>query len=203
MTICNEIMQSQCRLTDTAPSLCLVSAPEGVKTPALVLNSDSSVNVSWSAPEEPNGVLTSYRLMMSNGGAYSVVYKDLGYSYHVTNLTAGQTYCFYVVASTSAGGTKSNTMNVTIPGTYSTAGMYLVYVALMCPTERGESNVPERFKALTRSPEVPSSDPLPGGLAGVYSHLASLPANWGFLPLRFIVFDVALKSPLSGAVIAK
>ena len=43
-----------------------------------------------------------------------------------------------------------------------------------------EGSIAERFKALIRNPEVPSSSPLPASHAGVYSLLACLLACWGF-----------------------
>ena len=43
-----------------------------------------------------------------------------------------------------------------------------------------EGSVAERFKALTRNPEVPSSSRLPAGHAGVNSLLSNLPASWVF-----------------------
>ena len=41
-------------------------------------------------------------------------------------------------------------------------------------------SVAERFKALTRNPEVPILSPLPAGHAGVNSLLSSLHVSWGF-----------------------
>ena len=52
----------------------------------------------------------------------------------------------------------------------------------------------ERYKALFRNPEVPSSSPLPASHAGVYSLLACLHAGWDFHP--YTLGEVPSSSPL-------
>ena len=89
--------------------------PEGVAPPALEVSSSSSLNASWTEPEHPNGVIISYSLHMRNLSSYSVLYQGSSLSYHVTGLSAGQEYFFYIMANTSVGGTKSFVVTASVP----------------------------------------------------------------------------------------
>ncbi len=89
--------------------------PEGVNPPVLEVSSSSSLNASWTEPEHPNGVIISYSLHMRNLSIYSILYQGSSLSYHVTGLSAGQEYFFYVMANTSVGGTKSSVVSVSVP----------------------------------------------------------------------------------------
>lgn len=52
---------------------------------------------------------------MRNQSIYSVLYQGSSLSYHVTGLTAGQEYFFFIMANTSVGGTKSVVVSATVP----------------------------------------------------------------------------------------
>ena len=75
----------------------------------------SSLNASWRKPDQPNGVIISYSLHMRNMSTYTVLYQGFNLSYHVTGLSAGQEYFFYIMANTSVGGTKSSIVGASVP----------------------------------------------------------------------------------------
>ena len=91
------------------------TVPEGVSPPDLEVSSSSSLNASWTEPEHPNGVIISYSLHMRNLSIYSVLYQGSSLSYHVTGLSAGQEYSFYIMANTSVGGTRSEVVTASVP----------------------------------------------------------------------------------------
>lgn len=91
------------------------SAPEGVDPPAFEVSSSSSLNATWTKPRRPNGVIVSYSLHMRSSSSYSVLYQGPSLSYHVTGLSAGKEYFFYVMANTSVGGTKSAVVSASLP----------------------------------------------------------------------------------------
>ena len=91
------------------------AVPEGVHPPVLEATSFSSLNASWIEPDHPNGVIISYSLHMRNMSAYTVLYQGSSRSYHVTGLSAGQEYFFYIMANTSVGGTKSAIVGASVP----------------------------------------------------------------------------------------
>lgn len=88
--------------------------PEGVDAPAFEISSLSSMNVTWTKPQHPNGIIVNYSLYMSNSSLFSVLYQGLSLSYHVTGLSSGQNYLFYIMANTSVGGTKSAVVSASI-----------------------------------------------------------------------------------------
>lgn len=47
--------------------------------------------------------------------AYTVLYQGSSMSYHVTGLSAGQEYFFFIMANTSVGGTESTVVSASIP----------------------------------------------------------------------------------------
>ena len=52
---------------------------------------------------------------MRNMSAYTVIYQGSSMSYHVTGLSAGQEYFFFIMANTSVGGTESTVVSASIP----------------------------------------------------------------------------------------
>ena len=95
--------------------LFVLTVPEGVSPPVLQVSSSSTLNASWTEPQHPNGVIISYSLHMRNLSIYSVLYQGSSLSYHVTGLSAGQEYFFYIMANTSVGGTKSAVVSASVP----------------------------------------------------------------------------------------
>lgn len=91
------------------------TVPEGVDPPVLEVSSSSSLNASWTEPQHPNGVIISYSLHMRNLSVYSLLYQGSSLSYHVTGLSAGQEYFFYIMANTSVGGTRSVVVSASVP----------------------------------------------------------------------------------------
>ena len=93
----------------------VLTVPGGVSPPVLEVANSSSLNASWTEPQHPNGVIISYSLHMRNLSTYSVLYQGSSLSYHVTGLSAGQEYFFYIMANTSVGGTKSTVVSASVP----------------------------------------------------------------------------------------
>lgn len=52
---------------------------------------------------------------MRNTSAYTAIYQGSSTSYHVTGLSAGQEYFFFIMANTSVGGTESTVVSASIP----------------------------------------------------------------------------------------
>ena len=73
------------------------------------------MNVLWSIPDQPNGVITNYSLLINNGTGYRLKCQGIELSCGVSGLTPGRSYQFYVVANTSAGGTRSTEVTVEMP----------------------------------------------------------------------------------------
>jgi len=100
---------------------CLHTAPEAVASPVVESVSSSSVLVSWSAPDQPNGVITQYllerRLVLDDGSSSdpvtitAVTSDDNNYYEYLdrsTTLRPHTTYEYRVAAQTSAGLTRSS-----------------------------------------------------------------------------------------------
>ncbi|XP_071790086.1 usherin-like isoform X2 [Asterias amurensis] len=87
--------------TNSAPATAHTeeSIPEGVPAPSVVVVSPYHLSVSWTEPEEPNGVITRYSLIQDG----SVVQSNLNTSYQVTGLTPYSLHLFRLEACTSKG----------------------------------------------------------------------------------------------------
>lgn len=89
--------------------------PEGVRPPVLEATSFSSLNATWKEPDQPNGVIVTYSLYMRKISTYVVLFQGANLSYHVTGLSAGQEYFFFIMANTSVGGTTSAVVGASVP----------------------------------------------------------------------------------------
>lgn len=72
---------------------------EGMAPPILEVRGAREIAVSWSAPERPNGVISSYRLYQDN----EEVFAGLGFSYLASGLAPFTPYSFFVEACNQAG----------------------------------------------------------------------------------------------------
>ena len=91
-----------------SPLFMLTAAPEGLTPPNLSLLNATTLEVSWSAPEQPNDNITRYELTISNGtttpltldqgtDTSTVVYSLRPYTNYTVQVTAYNT-----VGNTSA-----------------------------------------------------------------------------------------------------
>lgn len=81
----------------------LLAVPEGVAPPFLHRINDTAVNVTWTTPVHPNGVIIYYVVYVNDG----VAYNGSLMSHLVTNLNVDVDYFFSIAAYTSAGGARS------------------------------------------------------------------------------------------------
>ncbi|XP_022099403.1 usherin-like isoform X2 [Acanthaster planci] len=80
--------------------------PQGVSSPVHVVISATMLELYWSPPTTPNGIITSYQLYRFNQLVYSG--GNSGLMFTDTNLTPNTRYEYTLRASTSAGGTNSS-----------------------------------------------------------------------------------------------
>ncbi|XP_038072643.1 usherin-like isoform X1 [Patiria miniata] len=87
--------------TNSAPATARTeeSIPEGVPAPSVTVISPNELHVSWTAPENPNGVITRYTLIQDG----SVVLANLSLSYRATGLAPHSLHIFRLEACTSRG----------------------------------------------------------------------------------------------------
>ena len=80
------------------------AAPEGITAPVLTDISSSSIEVSWSTPSQPNGVISQYQVFRDGGGMQNVsVYVGLNRQFTDINLTPFTQYSYIIQACTSGG----------------------------------------------------------------------------------------------------
>ena len=77
--------------------------PQGVGAPVLVTSGSSQVQVTWVPPAQPNGVVTSYQLLRTGGGANVSVYTGLGLNVTDTGLAPYTSYTYVLQACTRPG----------------------------------------------------------------------------------------------------
>ena len=77
--------------------------PTGVDSPAINILSSRSIDISWTAPTSPNGVVLGYVLRRDD----AVIFNDTGLMYRDFNLTPSTQYFYTVEAYNGGGGTES------------------------------------------------------------------------------------------------
>lgn len=81
--------------------------PEGIPPPQLTVVSSSSIDLTWSPPTQSNGIIQTYQLFRSGGGAVNMsVYNNPNRAFTDTNLTPFTEYSYFLQACTSAGCTS-------------------------------------------------------------------------------------------------
>ncbi|XP_053408878.1 usherin-like [Mercenaria mercenaria] len=91
------------------------AAPEGVYPPEVIVKSSTSVDVYWSPPSKPNGIIVFYALLRSD--VNNQIHVFLGENFHVTDysLFPGKTYMYFITTGTKAGNTSSEASAITMP----------------------------------------------------------------------------------------
>lgn len=97
-----------CRTSSQASERSGPAAPQGLAPPTLTVVGSESIEVMWSPPSVPNGIIDTYRLLR-NG---SVVYIGKDLRFRDSGLQPGSTYAYSVQASTQGGGTTESSLTV-------------------------------------------------------------------------------------------
>ena len=77
--------------------------PTGMKTPVLRVTSSTSIEITWKAPEYPNGIITSYEVRRDG----TLVYTTSNLQYTDYEVQPGKQYSYRVTAYNSQGSTES------------------------------------------------------------------------------------------------
>ena len=100
VTACNGAGCTQTSLTTQATD---EAVPEGVSNPGVRDLSTTSVEITWSQPTSPNGIITNYTIRRDG----DVIFQGLQFEYVDTDLEGDVLYSYTVEAVNSAGGTAS------------------------------------------------------------------------------------------------
>ena len=80
------------------------AAPEGITAPVLAVTSSSSIDVRWSPPSQPNGIISQYQVFREGGGQLNVsVYVGQNRQFSDDNLAPFTEYSYILQACTSGG----------------------------------------------------------------------------------------------------
>ncbi|XP_060102758.1 usherin [Heteronotia binoei] len=88
-----------CTISETASAITTESTPEGVSVPEVQSYSSDSFNISWTKPEYPNGIISSYGLYMDD----IPVQNSSQLSYYISGLSPWSLHSFRVQACTAKG----------------------------------------------------------------------------------------------------
>nr|XP_056708935.1 usherin [Euleptes europaea] len=88
-----------CTISETASAITAESTPEGVSATEVQSYSSDSFNISWTKPEYPNGIITSYGLYV-NG---ILAQNSSQLSYYISGLSPWSLHSFRVQACTAKG----------------------------------------------------------------------------------------------------
>ena len=92
-----------CTTSHVASASTAEGAPQGVRRPHVFALSSTAMEVMWTEPVRPNGVISSYELFRDA----TSVYTGLAVEFIDTNLNPNTTYSYTLVARTSGGATAS------------------------------------------------------------------------------------------------
>ena len=80
------------------------AVPEGITAPVLTITSSSSIDISWSPPLQPNGIISQYQVFRDGGGQLNVsVYSGQNRQFTDDSLTPFTEYTYTLQACTSGG----------------------------------------------------------------------------------------------------
>ncbi|KAM5238832.1 usherin [Ctenodactylus gundi] len=88
-----------CALSEASEAMTDEDIPEGVPAPQAHASSTDSFNISWTEPEYPNGVITSYRLYLDG----ILIHNSSELSCRASGLAPGSVHSFRVQACTDKG----------------------------------------------------------------------------------------------------
>lgn len=88
-----------CTASQPTPIRTKEAAPTGLAAPRLKVTGPESIEVTWTEPERPNGVVTGYELQRDG----RVIYAGLDTRYHDFTLLPGVEYSYRVAAMNSQG----------------------------------------------------------------------------------------------------
>lgn len=83
--------------------------------PKVIVHNSTSVNIYWSPPQQPNGIVTFYALIRVERNNELRVF--LGEDFHATDysLVPGKNYMYFLTVGTKAGNRSSETTSITMP----------------------------------------------------------------------------------------
>ena len=103
-----------------APDLCisndfsiLYTAPEGLTVPSLSLVNATTLLVEWSPPAQPNGMIQSYQLSLSDGTKTTTLDQGLSTSTLIYSLSPFTLYQITITVFNTEGSVDSPTANIT------------------------------------------------------------------------------------------
>ncbi|NP_067383.3 usherin precursor [Mus musculus] len=88
-----------CTTSEPSQALMEETIPEGVPAPRAHSYSPDSFNISWTEPEYPNGVITTYELYLDD----TLIHNSSGLSCHAYGFDPGSLHTFQVQACTAKG----------------------------------------------------------------------------------------------------
>ena len=90
------------------------AAPEGITAPQLMVTSSSSIDVSWSQPSQPNGIISEYQVFREGGGELNMsVYVGQNGQFTDSGLFPFTQYSYTLQACTSGGCDFSSSVSAT------------------------------------------------------------------------------------------
>ncbi|XP_052767673.1 usherin-like isoform X2 [Mya arenaria] len=132
VTACTEVA---CTNSSMVTILMPEAAPQGVFAPKVIVRSATSVDIYWTPPTQPNGIVTFYALVRVESKNEIRVF--LGEDFHATDysLVPGKTYMYFITVGTQAGNRSSETTSVTMPDNTPTGIPLPENVTVMSATE--------------------------------------------------------------------
>lgn len=89
------------------------AAPTGLSAPTLSLVNATTILVEWFPPAQPNGMITSYQLILSDGTTTSTLEQGLSTSTVRYNLTPFTVYQITITVFNTEGSVSSPAANIT------------------------------------------------------------------------------------------
>ena len=112
LSVCNSI---GCTLSEIVEIQTPETDPEGFSAPSLRNINSTSVDISWNAPNMPNGNITRYTVRRGTSGSQVtiIVFEGLAFSYIDTNLVPSTQYSYMVEAVNGGGSVESPVSSIT------------------------------------------------------------------------------------------
>ena len=83
--------------------------------PKVIVRSATSVDIYWSPPAQPNGIVTFYALLRVESQNQIRVFLEEDFHATDYNLVPGKTYMYFITVGTAAGNRSSETTVITMP----------------------------------------------------------------------------------------